>query len=93
MSMGWTAARKLRRVVANAGRVIGIELVCAAAGLDVRAPLRPAPGTAAAHDVLRARIADQGVDRVVAPDLAAADGLVTSGAILSGVAAAIGPLV
>ena len=93
VSMGWTAARKLRRVVANAGRVIGIELVCAAAGLDVRAPLRPAPGTAAAHDVLRAHIAGQGVDRIVAPDLAAADSLVTSGAVLDGVAAAIGPLV
>ena len=92
VSMGWTAARKLRRVVANAARVVGIELVCAAAGLDVRAPLRPAPGTAAALAVLRTRIAPQGPDRIPAPDLAAAETLVTTGAILTAVTTAIGPL-
>ena len=40
------AARKLRTRVANLGRILAVELVCAARGLDVRAPLKPAPATA-----------------------------------------------
>jgi histidine ammonia-lyase len=92
VSMGWTAARKLRRVAASTASVIGIELVCAAAGLDLRAPLRPAAGTAAAHAALRAHVAPPGPDRVLAPDLSAAANLVTTGAILDAVATALGPL-
>jgi histidine ammonia-lyase len=83
VSMGWAAARELRRVVANAARVIGIELVCASAGLDFRAPLRPAAATATAREVVRQRIAAPGSDRILAPDLAAAEDLVTSGAVLA----------
>lgn len=92
VSMGWTAARKLRRVLANLARVIGIELVCGAAGLDLRAPLRPAAGTAAAQDVLRAHLPGPGPDRYVAPHLAEAERLVVSGAVLDAVNRAVGPL-
>jgi len=92
VSMGWTAARKLRRVAANTASVIGIELVCAAAGLDFRAPLRPAAGTAAAHAALRTRIAPPGPDRILAPDLAVARDLVDNGTILTAVTEAIGPI-
>ncbi len=53
VSMGWSAARKLRRAVANLGRILACELVCAARGLDLRAPLQPAAGTAAALAALR----------------------------------------
>ena len=45
VSMGWGAARKLRRAVANLGRIVACELVCAARGLELRAPLAPAPAT------------------------------------------------
>ena len=48
VSMAWSGARKLRHVLANLGRILGVELACAARGLDLRAPLEPAPGTAAA---------------------------------------------
>ena len=48
VSMGWGAARKLRVAVDGLRRVLAVELVCAARGLDLRAPLRPGPGTAAA---------------------------------------------
>ncbi len=44
VSMGWGAARKLRRAVANLGRIVACELVCAARGLELRAPLAPGPG-------------------------------------------------
>ena len=39
VSMGWGAARKLRQSVANLGRILAVELSCAARGLDLRAPL------------------------------------------------------
>ena len=48
VSMAWGAARKLRRSVANLVRITAVELSCAARGLDLRAPLRPAAATAAA---------------------------------------------
>ena len=38
VSMGWGAARKLRRVGANLGRIIACELVCAARGIELRHP-------------------------------------------------------
>ena len=43
VSMGWGAARKLRTVVANLQRMLAVELTCAARGIELRAPLQPAP--------------------------------------------------
>jgi histidine ammonia-lyase len=60
VSMGWGAARKLRTVVANLTRILAVELVCSAHGIDLRAPLQPGPGTAAALRVLRERVAAGG---------------------------------
>ncbi len=92
VSMGWGAARKLRVAVANLGRILAIEIVCAARGLDLRAPLRPAPGTAAALSALRERVPGPGPDRWLGPELAAAEELVSSGALLAAVEASVGVL-
>jgi histidine ammonia-lyase len=92
VSMGWGAACKLRTVVANVGRILAAELACAARGLDLREPLRPAPGTAAALAAVRSRIEGPGPDRRLSPELAAAEELVTSGELLDAVEAAIGAL-
>ncbi|MBV9944900.1 MAG: histidine ammonia-lyase [Solirubrobacterales bacterium] len=92
VSMGWGAARKLRLVVANLTRIVAVELCCAARGLDLRAPLAPAPGTGAALDAVRSRVAGPGSDRYLAPELAEVEALVSSGALLRAVEAAIGPL-
>ena len=81
-SMGWGAARKLRRVLDNVRRVLAIELVCAARGLDLRAPLEPAPATAAARDAVRQVVPGVGPDQELAPQLAAAEALVRSGRLL-----------
>ena len=70
VSMGWSAARKLRTVVENLARIIAVEYVAAARGLDLRAPLRPAPLTAAAVAQLRTGDLGPGPDRFLAPDLA-----------------------
>ncbi len=92
VSMGWGAARKLRLVVANLSRVVAVELCCAARALDLRAPLAPAPGTAAALAVLRSRVPGPGPDRYLAPELAAVESLVRSGSLLEAVEEAVGPL-
>jgi histidine ammonia-lyase len=92
VSMGWAAARKLRRVVTNLRRILAIELACAGRALDLRAPLQPGPGTAAGLRALREQVAGPGPDRFVAPELASAEQLLVSGALLDAVAAAIGAL-
>jgi len=92
VSMGWGAARKLRLAVANLRRIVAVELACAARALDLRAPLTPAVGTAAALSVVRSRVPGPGPDRWMAPELAAVEELIRSGAVLAAVEEAIGPL-
>ncbi len=92
MSMAWGAARKLRRAIGNLGRILAVELVCSGRGLDLRAPLRPAPGTGAALAALRAEVPGPGTDRELAPELAAAERLVNAGAPVAAAESAIGPL-
>ncbi len=92
VSMGWGAARKLRAAVANLSRIVAIEIVAAGRGLDLRAPLRPAPATAAVLGSLRARVPGPGADRHLAPELAAAEAMVASGELLAAAESAVGPL-
>ncbi len=69
VSMAWGAARKLRRVVDNLGRILAVELTAAARGLDLRSPLEPSPVTGAVRDALRAVVRGVGPDRWLAPEL------------------------
>jgi len=68
MAMG--AAWKLRRVVANVRAVLAIELMCAAQGLDQRAPLRAGHGAARGHALVRELVAPLVEDRVLSDDIA-----------------------
>ena len=63
------AARKCRRVLNNVRKVIGMELLCAAQGLDFLRPLRPGAGVQAAHDALRRAIPHLDRDRFLRPEL------------------------
>jgi histidine ammonia-lyase len=93
VSMGWAAARKLRTAVGHLAKVLAVELVTAARGLDLRAPLAPAPGTAAARDVLRSGgVEGPGPDRLLAPELAAATALVAEGTVVRAVEQEVGAL-
>ena len=69
-----------------------MELTCAARALDLRAPLEPGPGTAAALAAVRAAVPGAGPDRWLAPELAEVEALVASGAVLDAVEGAIGSL-
>jgi histidine ammonia-lyase len=71
VSMGWSAARKLRRAVDALTRVLAIELMAGARGLELRSPLAPAPATAAALAAIRERVDGVGPDRRLAPEIEA----------------------
>jgi histidine ammonia-lyase len=81
VSMGWSAARKLRKAVDGLTTVLAIELLTAARALDFRAPLTPAPATAAAVAALRHTVPGPGPDRHLAPEIAAAEALIRSGGL------------
>jgi histidine ammonia-lyase len=83
VSMGWNACRKLRTSIDDARRVMAIEILCASQALELRrAELRPSPETEAVLARLRAEIPALHEDRFLAPDLAAAEAMVKSGALL-----------
>jgi histidine ammonia-lyase len=84
VSMGWAAARKLRRAIDGLTRVLAIEVLTAARAIDLRAPLHPAAATGAVRDAVRAAgVPGPGRDRHLAPEIEAVVGLVTSGALLT----------
>ena len=93
VSMGWGAARKLRRVLDNLRRILAVEWVTAARGIELRAPLQPAAGTAAAVSLLRRRVPGPGPDRWLSPELAAAERMLADEALVTAVEEATGPLV
>ncbi|MEZ5979211.1 MAG: histidine ammonia-lyase [Planctomycetota bacterium] len=85
VSMGTTAARKLRAILDNTEHVLAIELLCAAQGRDFHPEYRAGKGAQAAHDVLRARVSTLARDRYHAKDIAEARLLIRSGALVDAV--------
>lgn len=79
VSMGLTAARKVRRSVACLERVLATELMCAAQGIDFRRPLRSSEAIEAAHARIRLDVPKLDGDRVLGPDLDALTDLIRSG--------------
>jgi histidine ammonia-lyase len=69
VSMGMTSALKLKRIVENAELVLGIELMCAAQGLEYRAPLKAAKLVERARMRVRETVARLGEDRVLSGDI------------------------
>ena len=93
VSMGWSAARKLRHSVDGLTRVVAIEVLTAARALDLRAPLTPSPATAAVVRLLRSSgVEGPGPDRYLSPEIDTAVELVRSGAVLHAVEEVIGEL-
>ena len=69
VSMGMTAALKLRQIVENAELVIAIELMAAAEGLDYRAPLHSSRPIERAREQIRAIVPRLVADRPLSPDI------------------------
>ncbi|GAB4384515.1 histidine ammonia-lyase [Albidovulum sp.] len=83
VSMAAHGAVRLGRMVANLERILGVELICAAQGIEFRAPLRTSAPLAAALARLRARVPRLTADRYLAPDLEAAAALVRDGSLVA----------
>ncbi len=92
VSMGWGAALKLRTVLDNLTSILAVELCAAARAQEMRQPLEAAPATDAVRIALRKHVKGVGPDRVVAPELAAAEELVRSGAVIEAAEAVAGRL-
>jgi histidine ammonia-lyase len=93
VSMGWSAARKLRRGVDGLTTVLAIEILTAARGIDMRQPLTPSPATGAVVATLREHVEGPGPDRYLAPEIAAVVALAHSGELIRAAESAIGPLI
>ncbi|WP_309128946.1 histidine ammonia-lyase [Microbacterium sp.] len=83
VSMGWAAARKLRRAIDGLTRVLAIEILTGARALDLRAPLEAGPATGAVRDLVRTVADGPGPDQFLSPDMEAVTELVRSGAVLA----------
>jgi histidine ammonia-lyase len=92
VSMGWGAALKLRTVLDNLGHILAVELLAAARALDLRKPLEPSSATAAVRDLLRTEVRGVGPDRVLAPELSAAERLIRNRSVLGAAEFVVGPL-
>jgi histidine ammonia-lyase len=85
VSMGWSAARKLRTAISNLTHIIAIELVAAARAIELRAPLTPSPVSAKIISALRQSVAGPGPDRYLSPELIAASEFVAAGKVMNGI--------
>jgi histidine ammonia-lyase len=92
VSMGMTAARHAREIVANAEVVLALEVFGAAQALDLRTPLEPGPATRAVKEALRARVPFVEHDRELGPDIEEAVGLVRDGTLVEAAADMVGTL-
>jgi histidine ammonia-lyase len=80
VSMGMTGALKLRQIVENAERIVGIELMCAAQGLEFRRPLKAGIEVERAYAAVRAIVPHLGEDRVLGPEIEAMAAAIRTGA-------------
>jgi len=92
VSMGMTSARHARDISGNAEIVVAFEVLAAAQALDLRSPLQPAEGTAAALAAVRQEIPFLDADRELKGDVDDVIELIQSGALLDAVEQAIGSL-
>ena len=81
VSMATFAARRLHEMAANTATIVGIELLAAAQGIDFHAPLATSQRLARTHRLVRERVPFYQVDRILAPDIAAATELVAQGTL------------
>ncbi|NJP66916.1 histidine ammonia-lyase [Streptomyces spiramenti] len=99
VSMGWSAARKLRTALDNLTRVVAVELYTATRALELRGTL-PATrdldagpaGRAVTAAARAAGVAGAGPDRYLTPDLDAAEAFVRDGSLVRATETVTGPL-
>lgn len=90
--MGPAAGEKLFRVIDNVRKIVAIEYVCAAQGLEFLKPLKPGKGPRAAYERLREDVDALGEDRPLAGDFATVERLMKAGELVRAAEAAVGTL-
>lgn len=83
VSMGWGAGKKLLEVIANTANVLAVEAMCAAAAVELRAPLSPAPATGRMIAAVRKVVPPLNADRVTGGDIETIAGLILDGALVT----------
>jgi histidine ammonia-lyase len=78
--MGMTAAWKAQRILANATRVVAIELLAGAQGLEFLKPLRPGKGVGRLHAAVRGLVPPLDADRPMAEEIERVAGAVRAAA-------------
>jgi histidine ammonia-lyase len=81
VSMATFAARRLQSMIANTGRILAIEWLAAAQGIDFLRPLTSSAPLEKAHALLRAQVPTMMTDHYLGPDIEKAHVLLTSGAL------------
>jgi histidine ammonia-lyase len=71
VSMGMSGARRLKPMLANLRNILAIELLSACQGIDLLSPLKTAPETRKAYDIVRKLSKPVDADRSLAPDIEA----------------------
>ncbi|CAM5195673.1 Histidine ammonia-lyase OS=Castellaniella sp OX=1955812 GN=hutH PE=3 SV=1 [Castellaniella denitrificans] len=79
VSMATFSARRLADMARNTAHIVGIELLCAAQGIDFHAPLRTSEPLRALHQAIRQEIPFYREDRLLAPDIETIGGHVLEG--------------
>jgi len=92
VSMGWAAARKLRRAIDGLTRVLAIEVMTAARGLALRAPLEPGAATGAVVGLVAGVGVVPGPDRFLSPEIETITGFVSAGTVVARASEAVGAL-
>jgi len=69
VSMGMTAATKLRSIVELSEMIVAIELICGAEGLEYRAPLQPGKGVKQAYEIVRRDVPRLTIDRSMSKEI------------------------
>lgn len=87
--MGWGAGRKLSQVLDNTARVLAIELICSAQGLEYRRPSQPGAVAGRIWQAIREFIPPLDADRSVGAEIEAMAAFVESGGLDARVGQAI----
>ncbi len=83
VSMSAHGARRLEQMNTNLNTILGVELMCAAQGIDFRAPLRTSTTLQQVMEVIRAAVPQFKQDRYLAAEMARATEIVANGDLLN----------
>lgn len=89
VSMAAHAARRLLKMNTNLNTILGVEVMCAAQGIEFRAPLKTSPALQAALATFRCHVQSIEEDRYLAPSIEAAGALIAQGTLIEGLDLAI----